>query len=61
MHLRTKSVTQVGTYLASALNIAIAAGTRADPWVADNPLYGHYDWYAEGWVGGCLYESVCCG
>ncbi|KIZ04318.1 hypothetical protein MNEG_3635 [Monoraphidium neglectum] len=37
--------TAIGTYLAGALNIAIAGATTADPWVADNPMYGHYDLY----------------
>ncbi|KAI8467277.1 MAG: POT family-domain-containing protein [Monoraphidium minutum] len=37
--------TAVGTYLAGGLNMAIAAATRGDPWVADNPLYGAYDKY----------------
>jgi peptide/histidine transporter 3/4 len=35
----------IGTYLASALNIIVAAATTRDTWVADNPLFGHYDWY----------------
>lgn len=35
--------TAVGTYLAGALNSGIAAATARDPWVADNPLMGHYD------------------
>lgn len=35
--------TAIGTYLAGALNSGIAAATKADPWVADNPLYGSYD------------------
>jgi hypothetical protein len=34
----------VGTYLASALNIIVAAASPHDLWVADNPLFGHYDW-----------------
>lgn len=34
----------VGTYLASALNIIVAAASPHDLWVSDNPLYGHYDW-----------------
>lgn len=35
--------TAVGTYLAGALNSGVAAAAAGDPWVADNPLYGHYD------------------
>ena len=35
--------TAIGTYLAGALNMGIAAATAKDPWVADNPLYGRYD------------------
>uniref|UniRef100_A0A383VGU9 Major facilitator superfamily (MFS) profile domain-containing protein n=1 Tax=Tetradesmus obliquus TaxID=3088 RepID=A0A383VGU9_TETOB len=35
----------VGTYLASALNIIVASASPVDLWVADNPLFGHYDWY----------------
>lgn len=36
----------IGTYLASALNIIVAAASPApNLWVADNPLFGHYDWY----------------
>jgi hypothetical protein len=34
----------VGTYLASALNIIVAAASPHDLWVSDNPLFGHYDW-----------------
>lgn len=34
----------VGTYLASALIIIVAAASPHDLWVSDNPLYGHYDW-----------------
>ncbi len=34
----------VGTYLASALNVAVAAASPGDLWIADNPLFGHYDW-----------------
>jgi hypothetical protein len=34
----------LGTYLATALNVIIAAISPVDLWVADNPLYGHYDW-----------------
>jgi dipeptide/tripeptide permease len=34
----------IGTYMATALNIIIAAISPNDPWVADNPIYGHYDW-----------------
>lgn len=34
----------VGTYLASALNTAVAAASPHDLWVANNPLLGHYDW-----------------
>lgn len=33
----------VGTYLASALNIIVAAASPRDLWVSDNPLFGHYD------------------
>lgn len=36
--------TAVGVYLASALNIIVARLWPHDLWVADNPLYGHYDW-----------------
>lgn len=35
----------IGTYLASALNIIVASAAPNDLWVADNPLFGHYDWY----------------
>jgi len=35
----------IGTYLATALNIIIGAISPNDPWVANNPIYGHYDWY----------------
>ncbi|KAF8073093.1 NPF8.3 [Scenedesmus sp. PABB004] len=35
----------VGTYLASALNIIVAAASPVDLWVSDNSLFGHYDWY----------------
>lgn len=35
----------LGTYLATVLNLIIAAATKSDPWVANNSLYGHYDWY----------------
>eukprot|EP00775_Hariotina_reticulata_P010432 gene10432-10590_t len=35
----------VGTYMASALNIIVAAASPNDLWVADNPIFGHYDWY----------------
>jgi peptide/histidine transporter 3/4 len=35
----------IGTYLASALNIIVASASPTDLWVADNPLFGHYDWY----------------
>jgi hypothetical protein len=38
--------TAVGTYMAGALNMGIAAATAQSPWVADNPLFGHYDWWA---------------
>lgn len=34
----------IGTYLASALNKAVAAVSPDDLWVANNPLFGHYDW-----------------
>ncbi len=34
----------IGTYLASALNIIVASASPKDLWVADNPLFGHYDW-----------------
>ena len=33
-----------GTYLASALNVIVAAASPTDTWVAHNPLSGHYDW-----------------
>lgn len=33
----------VGTYMASALNIIVAAASPHDLWVSDNPLFGHYD------------------
>lgn len=36
--------TAIGTYLASGLNKAVAAAAPDDLWVADNPLFGHYDW-----------------
>ena len=35
----------IGTYMATALNIIIAAASGSDPWVADNPMFGHYDYY----------------
>ncbi|KIY94866.1 Peptide transporter PTR2 [Monoraphidium neglectum] len=35
----------IGTYLASALNIIVAAAFPNDLWVADNPIFGHYDYY----------------
>lgn len=41
MYLLTMAV---GTYLASALNIIVAAASPKDLWVSDNPLFGHYDW-----------------
>lgn len=41
MYLLTMAV---GTYLASALNIVVAAASPKDLWVSDNPLFGHYDW-----------------
>lgn len=44
----------VGTYLASALNIIVASASPVDLWVADNPLFGHYDW----WVSGCWCSSL---
>lgn len=34
----------IGTYLASALNIIVASASPNDMWVAENPLFGHYDW-----------------
>lgn len=34
----------VGMYLAGALNMAIAAAAPHDPWLANNPMFGHYDW-----------------
>jgi hypothetical protein len=35
----------IGTYAATALNLIIGAATASDPWVANNSLYGHYDYY----------------
>ncbi|KAI8464338.1 MAG: POT family-domain-containing protein [Monoraphidium minutum] len=35
----------IGTYMATALNLIVSAAFPRDPWVADNPIYGHYDWY----------------
>ncbi|GBF89822.1 hypothetical protein Rsub_02526 [Raphidocelis subcapitata] len=35
----------VGTYMASALNLIVARIFHNDPWVADNPIEGHYDYY----------------
>ncbi|KAI8470601.1 MAG: POT family-domain-containing protein [Monoraphidium minutum] len=35
----------IGNYLAFALNKAVAAGTARDPWISQNPLVGHYDYY----------------
>lgn len=35
----------IGTYMASALNIIVASIWPNDLWVADNPIFGHYDWY----------------
>lgn len=34
----------IGTYMVSALNIIVTAISPIDWWVADNPLFGHYDW-----------------
>eukprot|EP00882_Tetradesmus_deserticola_P013331 GHRQ01014147.1.p2 GENE.GHRQ01014147.1~~GHRQ01014147.1.p2 ORF type:complete len:106 (-),score=15.49 GHRQ01014147.1:732-1049(-) len=34
----------VGTYLASGLNVLVAAASPHDTWVSNNPLFGHYDW-----------------
>jgi hypothetical protein len=34
----------VGTYLASGLNVMVAAAAPHDTWVSNNPLFGHYDW-----------------
>jgi hypothetical protein len=33
----------VGMYLAGGLNMAVAASSPADPWLANNTLYGKYD------------------
>lgn len=35
----------IGTYMATALNLIVAAITKDNLWVADNPLFGHYDYY----------------
>eukprot|EP00879_Flechtneria_rotunda_P000926 GHRR01001055.1.p1 GENE.GHRR01001055.1~~GHRR01001055.1.p1 ORF type:complete len:523 (+),score=105.75 GHRR01001055.1:1216-2784(+) len=35
----------VGTYMASALNMLVTVASPNDLWVANNPLFGHYDWY----------------
>lgn len=51
----------VGTYMASSLNKAVAAGTAGDPWLADNPLAGHYDryfWLNAGILGAGLVAYV---
>ena len=38
----------VGMYMAGALNMAIAAAAPQDPWLANNTLFGHYDWWVSG-------------
>jgi hypothetical protein len=38
----------VGMYMAGALNMAIAAAAPQDPWLANNTLNGHYDWWVAG-------------
>jgi peptide/histidine transporter 3/4 len=48
----------IGTYLASALNIIVASAAPNDLWVADNPLFGHYDWYFW-WVGLAVVSMSC--
>lgn len=35
----------MGSYLAFALNKAVATGTGSDPWISQNPLAGHYNYY----------------
>lgn len=52
-----------GTFLATALNLIVAAATKADPWINDNSLYGHYDYYyylnaAILFVAFCIYVPV---
>lgn len=45
---KTKKNDRSGTFLATGLNVAIAAATtrtKEGPWVADNSLYGRYDLY----------------
>jgi hypothetical protein len=43
----------VGMYLAGALNMAVAAASPHDPWLANNTLYGRYDMcVVGGWAVG---------
>jgi len=35
----------LGTILATSLNLVVGAASHSDPWINDNPLYGHYDYY----------------
>jgi solute carrier family 15 (peptide/histidine transporter), member 3/4 len=35
----------LGTYGATVLNLIVSAASTSDPWVANNSLYGHFDWY----------------
>ncbi|GBF90734.1 hypothetical protein Rsub_03035 [Raphidocelis subcapitata] len=35
----------LSSYLAFGLNKAVAAATKSDPWISQNPFAGHYDWY----------------
>jgi peptide/histidine transporter 3/4 len=51
----------IGTYLASALNIIVAAASPRDLWVADNPLFGHYDWYFWCVVRTATSAGALCG
>jgi hypothetical protein len=58
-----KNKTNSGTFLATALNLIVAAATKADPWINDNSLYGHYDYYyflnaAILFVAFCIYVPV---
>lgn len=50
----------VGMYLSSALNVAVAAATAKDLWIADNPLYGHYDWWGMCALMHTGSETCCC-
>ena len=49
--------------MATLLNVIVGAATKADPWINDNSLYGHYDFYlylnaAILFVAFCIYVPV---